>query len=95
MTKPSLLFVLLVVFTLPSVEVPEWLTRCDDPSNDFALMTSKPEAVSFHVIESDPLPQVQTTDPSRIFLPSHSTLTSEFPFITGQELLIFFSLQKK
>jgi len=94
-TKLSLPFVLLVVCMLSCVEASEWLTRCDDPSNDFVLMTSKSEAVSFHVTKSDPLSQVQTVDPSRRFLQPHSTFASELPFVTGRELLIFFSLQKK
>jgi hypothetical protein len=94
-TKRSLLVTLFVALTLPCVEVPDWLTRCDDPSNDFVLMTSKPKVVSLHLIHSDPPPQLQRGRPPKRFLLPHSTFTSELPFVTGQELLIFFSLQKK
>ncbi len=94
-TKLSLLLIFLAALALPCAEVPEWLTRCDDPSNDFVLMTSKLEIVSFHVIESDPLSQLQRASPSTRFVCTHSTFTSALPFVTGQELLIFFSLQKK
>ena len=95
MTKRSLLLTLFVALTLPCIEVPDWLTRCDDPSNDFVVMTSKPKVVSLHLIQSDPPPQLQGGRPPNRFLLSHSTFTSELPFVTGQELLIFFSLQKK
>jgi hypothetical protein len=94
-TKLSLLLIFLVALALPCAEVPEWLTRCDDPANDFVLMTSKPDAVSFHVIQSDSVPQLQRACASTRLLPPHSTFTSELPFVTGQELLILFSLQKK
>ena len=93
MTKFSLLLIVLAAFALPCTEVSEWLTACDDPSNDFALMTSKPDAVSFHVIQSNPPHRVQAVGPSTRFLLPHST--SKLPFVTGQELLVFFSLQKK
>jgi len=56
-------------------------------------MTSKPDAVSFHVIQSNPPYRVQAVGPSTRFLLPHST--SKLPFLTGQELLVFFSLQKK
>ena len=95
MTKRSLLVTLFVALTLPCVEVPDWLTRCDDPSNDFVLMTSKPEAVSLHVFEKEPHTQLQRASSSTSFLTTHFTFSSELPFVTGQELLIFFSLQKK
>ena len=92
MTKRSLPLILLVAFALLCVEVPEWLTGCDDPSNDFVLMTSKPGAASFHVIPSEPLLYLS---PFRRFLAPHPTSTSELPFVTGQELRVFFFLQKK
>ena len=95
MTIRSLFLILLLAFTLPCVEVPERLTRCDDPSNDFVLMTSKPEAVSLHVFEKEPHTQLQRASSSTSFLTTHFTFSSELPFVTGQELLIFFSLQKK
>ncbi len=92
MTKSYLLLTILAALTLPCTEVPEWLTKCDDPSNDFVLMTSKPETVSFHVIQNEPLPQVRS---SRRFLAPRANSTSELPSVTGQELLVFFSLQKR
>lgn len=95
MTKRSLLLTLFVALTLPCIEVPDWLTRCDDPSNDFVVMTSKPKAVSLDLIQGDPPPQLQRGRPPNRFLLPHSTFTSELPFVTEQELVIFVSLQKK
>jgi len=94
-TKRSLFLILLVAVTLPCVEMPEWLTRCEDPSNDFVLMTPKPEAVSFQIIEPGSLPQSQRAGTSRRSLLPHPALTSELPSVTGPELLIFFSLQRE
>ena len=95
MTRRHLLLIVLLAITLPCIEAPEWLTMNDDPSNDFALVTSKPEAASFHLIQSDPPPQSQGARPSTRSLLPHSRFVSKVPFATGQELLIFFPLQKE
>jgi hypothetical protein len=94
-TKSSLFLIVLVALALPCVEAPEYLRMCNDPSNDFVLMTSKSDVISFRVIQSDRLPRIQTVSPSTRFLLPNSTFASKLPFVTGQELLIFFSLQKK
>jgi hypothetical protein len=92
-TKLYLLVVLFVAFALPWVEVPERLANYDDPSNDFALITPKPETVCFAIQSATP--RVQTARRPTRFVPERLTSTSALPSMTGPELLLFFSIQKK
>lgn len=95
MAKGHLLIILLVAFALPCVEVPEWLTSSNDPSNDFVLITSKADSTPLHIIKDDPAIHIQNGCVWPTFVAPHPNSTTELLSVTGRELLAFFSLQRK
>lgn len=96
MAKSYFLMIIFVALTLPCVEVPDWVTMCNDPSNDFFLITSKPRPVSLQVAQREPLPHVKSAVLWRALLPtSDPNWTSELLLVTGKRLLTLFSLLKR
>ena len=48
MVKSYFLMAIFVALTLPCVEVPEWVTMCNDPSNDFFLILGSASGRCYH-----------------------------------------------
>ncbi len=88
------IFVILL-FGLPGIEIPELFSLSDDVSNDFVVTTSQREVVAPVTAQEEPVSPTGGVTSENAF-PSLPILpVTEPSTLTGRDILVLLSLQRK
>ena len=87
--------VFLVVLSIACVEIPELLTICDDASNDFVVSASSSKLSSLQPLLKSVTLATCDKNLSSSFCQLMPVFSVQVSALTGQDLLVLLSVQKK